>query len=252
MNKHPVFKIIAITLLTLALISAPQQQATSQVVISEIIKQGVKKVIKAVDLMIQRMQNEIIALQNIQKWLENNLSDLKLSEIAEWTQRQKDLYRDFYDKLWKVRTTIQSYRRVAQMVARQKSMFEQAQFFYSMVSQDKHFTRSEVDFMYRVYMGLLEDSLYNLEQIYMVVNAFKTQMSDAERLEIIDKTADKIEKNYSDLKQFNDQNIQLSMNRAKDAHDMEVTRKLYGLNGPDPLPRRPGGGLGGVGGGFRD
>jgi len=54
-------------------------------------------------------------------------------------------------------------------------------------------------------------------------------MTDAKRLEIINKAGDQIEQNYADLKQFNNQNIQLSMNRAKDEHELLVVKKLYGL-----------------------
>lgn len=54
-------------------------------------------------------------------------------------------------------------------------------------------------------------------------------MSDSERLEIINRAGEKIEQNYADLKAFNAQNILLSMNRAKNAHEIETIRKLYGL-----------------------
>jgi hypothetical protein len=48
-------------------------------------------------------------------------------------------------------------------------------------------------------------------------------------LEIINKAGDGIEKNYQDLCQFNNQNIQLSMNRAKDQNEVNTVKKLYGL-----------------------
>jgi len=65
--------------------------------------------------------------------------------------------------------------------------------------------------------------------VTQVINAYITQMSDAKRLEIINKAGDNIEKNYQDLSQFNNQNIQLSINRAKDDQEVETVRKLYGL-----------------------
>ena len=86
---------------TITLTVAPVQRAESGIAILEIIRQGVKKVIKAVDLMIQRLQNKTIALQNAAKVLENKLSKLKLYEIAEWTERQRQLYKKYYDELWK-------------------------------------------------------------------------------------------------------------------------------------------------------
>ena len=49
------------------------------------------------------------------------------------------------------------------------------------------------------------------------------------RLEIINKAGDGIDKNYQDLQQFNNQNIQLSLNRAKDEHEIATVKKLYGL-----------------------
>ena len=48
------------------MVSMPVGHANAQVAILEVIKAGVKKVIRAVDLKIQRMQNETIWLQNAQ------------------------------------------------------------------------------------------------------------------------------------------------------------------------------------------
>ena len=73
----------------------------AQTGILEIIKAGVKKVIIAVDLKIQRLQNKTIWLQNAQKVLENAMSELKLAEIGDWVQKQKTLYADYFDELWK-------------------------------------------------------------------------------------------------------------------------------------------------------
>lgn len=214
---------------TITLTVAPVQRAESGIAILEIIRQGVKKVIKAVDLMIQRLQNKTIALQNAAKVLENKLSKLKLNEIAEWTERQRQLYKKYYDELWKVRNTIAAYKRIKQILERQEQIINEYRFTWRMINQDKHFTRGEIDYMYRVYTGILNESVYNLDQILLVINSFKTQMTDAKRLEIINKAGDQIEQNYADLKQFNNQNIQLSMNRAKDEHEIESVRKLYGL-----------------------
>ncbi|HNU47553.1 MAG TPA: conjugal transfer protein TraI, partial [Bacteroidia bacterium] len=78
----------------------PIQQLKAQDPISLIIKEGIKKVIKAVDLKIQRLQNKTIWLQNAQKTLENKMSQLKLTEIRDWVQKQKKLYEDYFQELW--------------------------------------------------------------------------------------------------------------------------------------------------------
>lgn len=223
-------KTLFITLLgTLVFTTTPTQEAKAVIPVLEIIKQGVIKVIKAIDLMIQRLQNKTIWLQNVQKVLENKLSELKLAEIAQWTEKQRQLYKKYYDELWQVRKVLATYHRIALVIQRQKQLVEQYKFTWQMVNQDKHFTKSEIDYMYVVYTGILNDSLYNLDQIMLVINSFKTQMSDSKRLEIINKAGDGIDKNLQDLQQFNNQNIQLSLNRAKDEHEVASVKKLYGL-----------------------
>jgi len=209
--------------------TVPVQETKAIIPVLEIIKQGVIKVIKAIDLMIQRLQNKTIWLQNAQKVLENKLSQLKLAEIAQWTEKQRQLYKKYYDELWQVRKTLATYHRITMIIQRQKQIVQQYKFTWEMVNQDKHFTKSEIDYMYRVYTGILNESVYNLDEILLVINSFKTQMSDAKRFEIINKAGDNIDKNYHDLQQFNNQNIQLSLNRAKDEHEVLALKKLYGL-----------------------
>ena len=71
----------------------------AQMPIAEIIKEGIKKVIKAVDLQIQRLQNKTIWLQNAQKAIENEMSKLKLDDISDWVEKQRKLYADYFDEL---------------------------------------------------------------------------------------------------------------------------------------------------------
>src|SRR5258705_13667901 len=74
--------------------------------IFSIIKAGVKKAIVAIDLKIQRLQNKTIWLQNAEKILENKMSELKLTEISDWVNKQRDLYANYFDELWKVKNVV--------------------------------------------------------------------------------------------------------------------------------------------------
>jgi hypothetical protein len=81
-----------------------------------------------------------------------------------------------------------------------------------------------------VYTGILQQSVNNLDQLLVLVNSFKTQMSDGKRMELIGNTSKHIDQNYSDLKQFNNENIILSLERAKDENDIQATKNLYGIH----------------------
>lgn len=220
---------LSLLLICITLSTTPVATTQAQIPVMEIIKAAVVKVIKAFDLMIQRLQNKSIALQNAQRVLENTLSKLKLAEIADWTEKSRELYRKYFDELWKVRSTLATYQRVSLIIQRQKQLIEQYQFTWQVVNQDKHFTAQEINYMYRVYTGIIDQSLQNIDQILVVINSYKTQMSDAKRLEIINKAGDQIDKNYNDLLMFNNQNVQLSLNRSKDAADLAAVKKLYGI-----------------------
>ena len=207
----------------------PVQNAQAQIPILEIIKAGVKKVIKAVDLQIQRLQNKTIWLQNAQKTLENTLSKLKLDEISEWTEKQKEQYRMYYEELAKVKAIISYYQRIRDITQKQVRLVNEYNRSWNLVRQDEHFTADEINYMATVYSGILEESLKNIDQISLIVKSFTTTMSDAKRLELINNAADQVDTNYDDLTRFNRQNMLLSLQRAKTAHEVEVVKKLYGL-----------------------
>lgn len=207
----------------------PTQHASAQIPIVQIITAAVKKVIRAIDLKIQRLQNNTIWLQNAQKVLENEMSKLKLNEISDWVGKQKDLYSNYFDELWKVKNVISSFQLVREIISHQVQIVQEYSRAFNLSRQDANFTTDELSYMQKVYTGILDESVKNIEQIQLAINAFKTQMTDAQRIEIIHKASDNIDQNLSDLRQFNQQNIKISLQRSKDKADIDVVKKLYGL-----------------------
>ena len=207
----------------------PINKASAQDPITLIIKEGIKKVIKAVDLQIQRNQNKVIWLQNAQKTLENTMSKLKLDVITDWVEKQKTLYKDYYEELQKVKAIISYYKRIKEITEKQVRLVEEYKRAWGLFKQDKHFTADELSYMGSVYSGIIDESVKNLNQLFILINSFQTQMSDAKRLEIINSASDRIDVNYNDLKMFNQQGMVISLQRAKAQNDVDVVKKLYGL-----------------------
>ncbi|MCC8409328.1 conjugal transfer protein TraI [Mucilaginibacter sp. UR6-1] len=221
-----------IRILGLALVlwvAVPTQETNAQIPGLDFITGAVKRVVKAIDLRIQRLQNKTIWLQNAQKTLENALSKLKLDEIADWTEKQKEQYAKYYEELAKVKAIISYYQRIRDITQKQVRLVQEYQRAWNLLQQDEHFTADEIEYMGKVYAGILEESLKNIDQITLVVESFATTMSDAKRLELINEAADRVDENYSDLTRFNRQNAVLSLQRSKDAHEADVVRKLYGI-----------------------
>lgn len=218
-------KIAMVLVVSLALSIAPTQQSHAVIPWTEIIK----KIIKAIDLAVQKVQNKTIWLQNAQKKLENVMSKLKLDEITDWVEKQRKLYKDYFEELQKVKNIIAYYQRIKDLTQKNILLVDAYKKAFALFKKDQHFTPAEIAYMEKVYSGILEQSAKNIDQLFIVVNAFNTQMSDAKRLEIIDGAAEQVDKNYADLVQFNTQNKLLSLHRAKDQQDVDVIRALYGI-----------------------
>ena len=222
-------KLLAVVLLALCFMVSPVQNANAQIPIMEIIKQAITKVIVAVDLKIQRLQNKTIWLQNAQKVLENKMSELKLTEISDWVEKQRAQYANYFDELWRIKTALAYYQRIKDIIEKQLQLVNEYKGAWALFKQDKNFTADELDYILEVYNGIMDESVKNLDQLSLVINAFVTQMSDAKRMEIINEVDSKLDENLNDLREFNNQNKMISLQRASEKGDIETVKKLYGL-----------------------
>jgi hypothetical protein len=121
------------------------------------------------------------------------------------------------------------YQKVKDMIAKQARLVTDYQRAYGAMRQDTHFSAAELQHIYNVYNGILTESIANIQQLSLVINALVTQMEDGDRLYIIDAAGDRIDKNYSDLRLFTQENILLSLQRSKDQQDLGFVKSLYNI-----------------------
>lgn len=224
MTKRFVFIVV---FLSATLIPAPNVQAANPWVI--IIREAIKKVVKAVDLLVQRRQNAVIKLQNAQKVLENTMSKLQLDEIADWVKKQRDLYEEYYDELKKVKAVISYYFRIKQIAEKQALITKQYSQAFALFQNDSHFSLDELLYMQKVYAGMLEQTAKTADKLLLVVKSFTTQMTDVKRIQIIENLAAEVDKISDELGTFNNQNKMLSLSRAKSDADAKSIKAIYGL-----------------------
>jgi hypothetical protein len=215
--------------LALCLSLLPTQQTKAQDPILLIIKEGITRVIVAVDLKLQRLQNETIWLQNAQKTLENTMSKMHLDDITSWVEKQRKLYANYFEELRNVKLALTYYQRVRDIIEQERQLVSEYKVAWALFRQDKNFTAEELDYMLRVYSGMMSESAKQMDQFFLVINAFVTQMSDAKRLEIINEVSTSVEQTLMDLKEFNEGNKMISLQRAVQKNELEYVRKLYGL-----------------------
>jgi hypothetical protein len=213
-------------LLVVVALIGPRERAAAQ---AELVEQIIADGIMEVDLGVQKVQTQTIQLQEAEKLAENELEQLDLEDITDWVQNEWDLFNGYYQELWQVKASLSTYVKVVAMIDRQAQLVRQEQAAWTMVKQDKHFSAAELNYIAEVYVGIIEQSAQNISKLYMIIQSFVTQMSDGDRLALIDGAAAEIDQNANDLHTFTQQNALLSLERAQDEGGINQIKSLYGL-----------------------
>lgn len=215
-----------IIILGITLLSAAHSQAQDPI---SIIKSITGKVIRALDLQVQRIQTHTILLQEAQKELENAMSALRLGEIQDWTEQLKDLYADYFQELWQVKDVLSTYHKVAEAVAREDQIVAGCRNATQLFTAQTHFSAAEMQHILAVYTGILTESAQNLDLLTTAIQPYALQMTDQQRLVNIDAAAAGIDRNYADMQRYTNQNELIALQRAGDENDYLTLKKMYGL-----------------------
>ncbi len=220
-------KVLMVVVFSSFCVLVPTPKANA--VVWVVVKAAIKKVIKAMDLQVQRLQNKTIWLQNAQKTLENSLSKLKLDEITDWVQKNKEQYQQYFDELKKVKEVISGYGRVRQIVEQQLAIVHEYKSVFAKLRLDSHLSVDEIAYIEKVYAGIISQSSKNLDALYLVIRG-ATEMTDGKRLEQINMIGDRISTNLNDLRMFNTENKLRVLQKAKSKAEVDILRSLYDIH----------------------
>jgi hypothetical protein len=187
----------------------------------------IAKVIKAIDLKVQRMQNEVLALQNVQRNIENGLHKLKLNEIADWSAKQKKLYEDYFKELRVVKKSIAEKTRIRTLVDQQLTIAGD----YTKVMQATPVlfnVRERKEIQARCDL-LLQKSLHALDQAEMVSAGNNTSMPDEARLGMLDDATGTMLQAAKEMEIFRQSVLQENKRRIGERNGIESMKKLYSV-----------------------
>ena len=104
-------------------------------------------------------------MQNAQRVLENTMSKLKLEEIAHWTNKQRELYQQYFTELQTIKSVVSGFQRIRDISRKQALIVSEYQKVWHLIQQDEHFTSREKEYMGKVYQGILTTTVTNLDQV---------------------------------------------------------------------------------------
>lgn len=198
-------------------------------VIMEAIKKGVKKVIKALDLVMQRFQKAFLRLQTIMEKVRNQMSKLKLDKITKFVREKKEIFDKYYNELWTLKAKIDEIKGIKKAVESQAKLIANFNTIYKLFQNDHYLNPKELIVIKEVYWGMLQKNVEEIESLAILITDNKVQMQDGERLEMIKKVLDKLGKIGTDFNSFTGKIKSLSMSRASEVGQLDIVKQYYNI-----------------------
>ena len=174
-------------------------------------------------------------LQQLEQILDNmyvgyKILDKGYTTIKNISEGNYTLHQLFLDGLMAVNPTIRNYKRIPYIIDYQRLLLAEYKNAYERFKNDPHFTPQEIEYLANVYNYLFMASLRNIDDLVMIITATKLRMSDAERMQAIDRIFYDMEGKLVFLRTFNNSTQLLAIQRARAANDMRAINHLYGLD----------------------
>jgi hypothetical protein len=150
------------------------------------------------------------------------------STVRNLTQGNFRLHEVFLDGLMAVSPAVARYRRIADIIRMQQDIIEEYRSALRRFRRRGIFSAREIGAIERVYSGLFDGSVKNLEELLLVVTANKLRMSDAERLDAIDRIFGSMKEKQVFLRQYNTTTGSLARQREL---QLEEIQRMTGLMG---------------------
>ncbi len=170
------------------------------------------KAIKAIDLKVQRLQNETLVMQGVQQMAEQELGRLKLAEIAGWQQQLQGLYAGYFAELKQVKGVISNGDLVKTIVA----LHEQVQVEYRKF-KDK-----------AAHIALFNYS-QELRRMLAAILSSQLSMKDTDRLTMLNTLRDGMFRCLDKMQTLNQQELALEEKRIGLKKDENEFKRLHGI-----------------------
>jgi hypothetical protein len=155
--------------------------------------------------------------------------DKGYTDIQNIVQGNFNLHKAFLDGLLAVSPTVKNYQRVVDIINTEYTLVSEYKTAYGQFSSGGHFTIQELDYLNTVYTNLFNRSLTCLNELVMVITANQLRMSDAERLQAIDRVYGDITGQLRLLREFNNSTSVQAAMRAREANDIGTLKSMYGI-----------------------
>lgn len=134
----------------------------------------------------------------------------------------------YYDALKKVNNLVKDGIKVKNTILMVGEISEMYVTSFQLMLQDENFTAEELSAIAFGYTKLLEESNNVLKEMKEVVNITTLQMTDKERMDVVDRCYNTMRRYRNMVSYYTNKNISVSYLRARKKNDVDRVMSLYG------------------------
>jgi hypothetical protein len=158
-----------------------------------------------------------------------SIIDKGYTDVKNIVQGNFNLHKAFLDALLAVSPAVQDYSRVERIILAESQILSEYKAASRQLAGSGRFSIGELDHMNGVYANFLNHSTAQLSELVMLLTADELRMSDAERLEGVDRVYKDISSQLRLLRMFNSGlAVQVGL-RAREAGDIGSVSGMYGI-----------------------
>ena len=187
--------------------------------------QGVDQLIEQLVLDIQKLSQLKTILRDMKDGYQ--VLDKGYSNIRDIVSGNFSLHKVFLDGLLAVSPNVRGYYKVPGIIDKERSIVAETQSAGRRWISSGVFTPEELGYIQRTYAVLVDRAGGCLERLTMVTTADALRMTDADRMEAIDRIHADVTVQLEGLRRFNDAVTIQAMQRAKERNNIQSLKILY-------------------------
>jgi len=176
-------------------------------------------------------KEKLASLKNTLQDMQKGYATLKdgYTHIRNIAESNFILHQLFLDALWVVSPSVSGDPRIQDILSMEYRIIAEYKTAISRWGHNPVFSSQEIGYINTVWASLLNKSLQAVEELTLVLTDGQLQMSDAQRLQAIDRIDADIRNYYNGLQRL-DNNLALQeVQRQKENNDINTLKQFYGI-----------------------
>jgi len=188
--------------------------------------QSIAQLIEQLTLDIQKLSELKTILKDMQDGYQ--VLDKGYTNIRDIVKGNFSLHKAFLDGLLNVSLPVRQYYKVAAIIDKERSVITESQSSNRRWGTSKLFTPGELGYIGQLYRALSDKGSQCLNRLTMVITADELRMSDAERMQAIDRIYADVTEQLAGLRRFNEALSIQALQRSREQKNLQTLKDMYG------------------------